>query len=108
MSSGPRWRAPVATAAALAGVYLLGIWAVWFTPQSGSVAFWWPAAGVSVSLVALTPRSWWPMLALGIALASFAANLTGGRTPVMAGAFGVANAAEAVIAGLMLKGATGR
>ena len=98
----------MATAAALAGVYLLGIWAVWFTPQAGSIAFWWPAAGVSVGLIAMAPRSWWPMLAVGIAVASFAANLTGGRTPLLSSAFGVANAAEAVVAGLMLKGATGR
>lgn len=108
MSSGSRWRAPVATAAALAGVYLLGILAVWFTPQAGSVAFWWPAAGVSVGLIAMAPRSWWPVLALGIGVMSVAANLTGGRTLLLASAFGVANAAEAVIAGLMLKGATGR
>ena len=49
MTSGSRWRAPLAIAAGSLGVYLLGIWAVWFTPQSGSVAFWWPAAGVSVA-----------------------------------------------------------
>ena len=108
MSSGARWRAPVATAAALAGVYLLGIWAVWFTPQSGSVAFWWPAAGVAVGLIAMAPRSWWPSLALGIALVSIAANLTGGRPLVLATGFGVGNAAEAVVGGLLLKGATGR
>ena len=98
----------MATAAALAGVYLLGTWAVWFTPQTGSIAFWWPAAGVSVCLIAMAPRSWWPMLAVGIAVASVAANLTGGRPLLLSSAFGVANAAEAVIAGLMLKGATGR
>lgn len=108
MSSGSRWRAPLAIAAALAGVYVLGVWAVWFTPQSGSVAFWWPAAGVSVLLIAMAPRAWWPMLAVGIAATSIAANLTGGRTLVLSSAFGVANAAEAVTAGLLLKGASGR
>ncbi len=108
MSSGARWSAPAATAAALLGVYLLGAWSFWFTPQSGSIAFWWPAAGVSVALIAMAQRSWWPFLACGIALASFLANLSGGRTVPVSAAFGIANAAEAVVAGLLLKGAGGR
>ena len=108
MSVGGRLRAPVATGAGLLAVYLLGTWAVWFTPVSGSVAFWWPAAGVAVTMVALAPRSWWPRLAVGIALASMAANLSGGRDWEVAAAFGAANATEAVVAGLLLKGADGR
>ncbi|MEJ7794829.1 MAG: ATP-binding protein [Nocardioides sp.] len=108
MSSGSRWRAPVATAVALAGVYLLGIWAVAFTSQAGSVAFWWPAAGLSVGLVALAPRSWWPGLWLCILVVTFAANVTGGRPVLLATGFATGNATEAVIAGLLLKGAGGR
>jgi PAS domain S-box-containing protein len=108
MSVGGRLRAPVAVAIGLLAVYLLGTWAVWFTPQSGSVAFWWPAAGAAVTLVALAPRPWWPWLGLGVAAASMAANLSGGRSWEVAAAFGVANAAEAVLAGLLLKGADGR
>lgn len=108
MSSGAPWRAPVAIATALLGIYLLGIWAVWFTPQTGSVAYWWPAAGVSVLLIALAPRSWWWWLGIAVMLVSSAANVTGGRSVEVAAAFGVANAAEAVIAGLLLKNARGK
>lgn len=107
MSSGSRWRTPLATAAALAGVYLLGIWAVAFTSQSGSIAFWWPAAGLSVGLVALAPRSWWPFLGLCVLLVTFAANMTGGRPVLLAMGFATGNATEAVIAGLLLKAAGG-
>ncbi len=105
---GERWRLPLAAGAALVSVYVLGAWAVWFTPESGSVAFWWPAAGVSVTFLALAPRSWWPALVGSIAVASFAANLSGDRGLGVAAAFTVANVAEAMIAGHLLKGADGR
>ena len=100
---GGRWRLPVTAGAALIAVYLLGAWAVYFTPESGSVALWWPAAGVSVTLLALAPRRWWPALVTGIVVASFAANVTGGRALDVALAFSLANATEAMIAGHLLK-----
>ena len=108
MTVGGRLRAPLAVAVGLLGVYLLGVWAVWFTPQSGSVAFWWPAAGLSVAMVALAPRSWGPGLAAGIALVSCLANLAGDRPVEVAVAFGLANAAEALLAGSILKDRDGR
>lgn len=108
MTVGGRLRTPVALAIGLAAVYLLGTGAVWFTPADGSVAYWWPAAGVSVALVALAPRAWWPAMAAGVAIVSTLANLSGGRTWEVAAAFGVANAVEAAVAGLMLKDERGR
>jgi PAS domain S-box-containing protein len=87
----------------LAGVYLAGAGAVLFAPQGSPVAAWWPAAGIAVALVLLSPRSWWPGLALGIVVASAAANVTGGRTLDISLLFGLANAAEAVVAGLYLR-----
>ena len=108
MTVAGRLRAPLAIAVGLLGVYLLGVWAVWFTPQSGSVAFWWPAAGLSVGMVALAPRRWAPGIAAGIALISVVANVSGGREVDVAVAFGAANAAEALVAGLLLKDLDGR
>ena len=104
---GMRWRMPLVVTAALAGVYLLGTWALLFSPSS-SLAFWWPAGGVAVALVAVAPRPWWPWLAVGVALASAAANVTGGRPWDVAVCFGITNAAEAAVAGLMLKRPSGR
>ena len=108
MTVGGRVRAPLAAAVGLLGVYLLGVWAVWFTPQSGSVAFWWPAAGLSVAMVALAPRSWSPGLAASIAAISCVANISGGRAVGIAVAFGLANATEALVAGWLLKDREGR
>lgn len=106
---GPTYAAKAAALATLVAVYLAGIGAVMFAPEDGAVSSWWPAAGLSVALIALAPRSWWPVLALGIVVASGAANVTGGREVAISLLFGIANAAEGVVAGLILKGrSTGR
>ena len=76
----------------LALVYVGGISAVYFAPESSEVATWWPAAGISVVLLVLSPRSWWPALAVGIAVSSGLANLTAGRTLELSALFGVASA----------------
>ena len=107
--SGRGWVTPAAAAAAvLVGVYLAGTGAVYFRPEGSSVAFWWPAAGLSVSLVASLPRSWAPGLAVAVAVVAGAANLTGGQTPELSLAYGVANAVEALVVGLALKDRSGR
>ena len=107
--SGRSWVAPAAAAAAtLVGVFLAGAGAAYFRPEGSSVAFWWPAAGMSVALVASLPRSWAPGLAVAVALVSGAANLAGGQTLELSAAYGVANALEALVAGLMLKDRSGR
>ena len=87
----------------LVAIYLAGIGAVNFTPEGGAVSSWWPAAGLSVALIAMAPRSWWPVLAVGVVVFSGAANVTGGRDLPVSALFGLANAAEAVVAGLILK-----
>ena len=63
----------------LALVYVGGISAVYFAPESSEVATWWPAAGISVVLLVLSPRSWWPALAVAIAVSSGLAKLTAGQ-----------------------------
>lgn len=93
----------VAAPAALIGIYVASTQAVSFAPDGGDVATWWPAAGIAVGLVALSPRRWWPLLALGIAVSSGAANITGGRPVDLAVAFGLSNAAEALVAATVLK-----
>ena len=106
--TGRGWFTPAAAAAAvLLGIYLAGTGAVYFRPEGSSVAFWWPAAGLAVALVATMPRSWTPGLAVAIAVVSAAANLTGGQTVELSLAYGLANAVEATIAGLALKDASG-
>lgn len=91
----------------LLGVYAAGVGAVHFAPADSDVATWWPAAGIAVSAVALTPRRWWPAIVAGVAISSAAANFTGGRDLEISTLFGLANAAEALVAGYFLTRLTG-
>lgn len=91
-------------AVSLVGVYFAGTQAVLFAPEQGAVASWWPAAGIAVALMALAPRPWWPLLGAGIVVSSGLANVTGGREWAVALCFGLANAAEALVGGWILKG----
>lgn len=52
----------------------------------------------------MAPRTRWPVLVAGIVVAGTLASLTGGREPGIALCFGLANGAEAVVAGVILKG----
>ena len=93
---------------ALVVIYVAGTQAVHLAPYEGAVASWWPGAGIAVSLFALAPRRWWPALIAGVIIASSAANFTAGRAFEVSLVFGLANTAEAVVAGLVLKrGITG-
>src|SRR6187549_3446157 len=82
----------------LGAVYVAGVGAVVFAPEDDPVASWWPAAGIAVALIALAPRRWWWRLAVGIAVVSAIANVTGGRPLDLSACFGVANCAEALVA----------
>ena len=89
----------------IAAVYGAGAGAVLFAPDGDPVATWWPAAGIAVALVSLAPRRFWWALAGGIAVVSALANVTGGRPLDLSACFGVANAAEAVVAACSCAGA---
>ena len=106
--NGRRWAGPAAVAVALLGVYVAGTSAVLFRPEGSDVSFWWPAAGISVALVALVPRRQVLPVVLGIFAVSLAANLSGGQTADLSIAYSIANAAEALVAGMLLKGPDGR
>lgn len=101
-----RWNWWVWALLALAGVFVLGVTAVRFAPPGSTVAVWWPAAGLAVSFLLATGRDRRAYVFLvGVLLFSGAANYYGGRPPVVALCFGVANAAEAaVVHGLLTRG----
>ena len=89
--------------ALLVAEYVAGVGAVVFAPPDDPVASWWPAAGIAVALIALAPREWWWRLTVAIAVVSALANVSGGRSLELSACFGVANAAEAIVAGAMLR-----
>lgn len=90
-STRPSWWAWLLAAAA---IFALSLISVNMTPPGGSVAAWWPAAGVSALFILMVPRSrWWAVLVM-VAVVTMTANILGGRDVPIAGAFGVANAVE--------------
>lgn len=97
LSSRRGWLA--AALVALLGVLVLGVTAVRFAPQGSSVAVWWPAAGVAVAFLLLSgpDRRRADVFVVGVLVASGLANYYGGRPPLVAAAFGVANALEAFV-----------
>ncbi len=101
-----RWNWWVWALLSLVGVFVLGVTAVRFAPPGSTVAVWWPAAGLAVSFLLATGRDRRAYVFLvGVLLSSGAANYYGGRPPVVALCFGVANAAEAaVVHGLLTRG----
>jgi PAS domain S-box-containing protein len=100
---GQTWSRHATTLGVLAAIYLVGTQAVYFAPPGSAVAAWWPGAGLAVALLALSPRSTWTFLAPCVLLATAAANTTGGRPLDVALLFGLANAAEAVVAAAVLQ-----
>ncbi len=100
---GSPWARRLAAVTTLAAIFVLGLLSVHLTPPHSEVAGWWPAAGVSVGLLAVAPRRAWPLLVAGLVLVTGAANVVGGRGLDVSTGFALANAAEAVVGGLVLK-----
>lgn len=104
MTSSGRFRpAHLGALASSAAIVVTAVIAVALTPGDTYVAHWWPAAGISLALVALAPRSWWPWLGVTIAVCSAAGNHLGGVPLGLAAVFGLVNACAAVSAGLCLR-----
>jgi PAS domain S-box-containing protein len=100
---GSPWARQLATVTTLAAIFVLGLLSVHLTPPHSEVAGWWPAAGVSVGLLAVAPRAAWPALVAGLVAFTGAANLVGGRELDVSTGFALSNAAEAVVGALVLK-----
>ena len=49
----------------LGAVFGAGVIAIASAPDGSTIAIWWPAAGIAVALLALTPRAWWWCLVPG-------------------------------------------
>lgn len=95
----PIWALPVAAVV----IFAAGIFGVRFAPQGSQVAVWWPAAGLAVLLMLLTPPGRRRYLSLAVILvATAAANAVAGRPLHVAAAFAVANTIEAFIVSQLL------
>ena len=91
-----------ASAALLAGVVAAGAVAVHFAPDGQAVATFWPAAGLGLILLALTPMRRWLVLAPLLALATAAGDVVADRGVRLAVTHGVVEAIALVIGALLV------
>ena len=84
-------------------VFALGATSLLTTPSGSAVAIWWPAAGVAIGALALSPRRWWPILFTGVVIGSLGANLIGGHPLRVAIGYSLFNALEALVAAAVLR-----
>jgi PAS domain S-box-containing protein len=89
----------------LVATYAVATVSVAWRPDDNVVAAWWPAGGLAVALVALSRPGWGRLLVAtsSVVVATGLANYTAGRDVDISLALGLANAAEAVVAGLVLR-----
>jgi signal transduction histidine kinase len=96
-------------AVVLGGFYALGaLLPFWFlgSPQSGAALF--APAGLTVSVLLLSPRRTWPLWLAVVAIAEMAVDLTHGQTVGMALGFAAANVVEPIGGALAMIWATRR
>lgn len=104
MSNPGRRQVAAPVALVLLGIVLAaGVLALATKPEDAPAATWWPAAGIAVALLGLTPRRWWWGLVPALVVVTAAANLIGGRPLDLALWFGVANATEALAVAALLR-----
>ncbi|MBF4163405.1 PAS domain S-box protein [Nocardioides acrostichi] len=109
--SGHRFLSLPMTSLLLGVVYLAGTTSVMLRPAGNPVAVWWPAAGVAVALVVYTRPGRAPLALafVSVLVVTALANMTAGRDAASAFGFGLGNAGEAVVAGLIIRaGSPGR
>ncbi len=101
MGNSGRLRLPVAVLV-LPVVLGASVLAIASAPEGSPVAIWWPAAGIGVALLVLTPRRWWWWLVPGILVATGTANLVEDRPLDLSAWLAAGNACEAVVAATFL------
>src|SRR5262245_65181169 len=99
-NSSPRkwWLAPVGLAVGVGVAYFLAArLSLFLQTQPDGVAVFWPAAGISSGiLIAFGRDARWPV-AVGVIVATIAANLTSDRNIWSSSVFALCNAGEALL-----------
>jgi PAS domain S-box-containing protein len=82
--------------------FLAGAGALAVGQVTGSTAAWWPAAGIGVVAVLLTPRRHWPVV-LGLLFLAYAlANFTADRSVLVSSLLGLADLSETIIVAVLI------
>ncbi|HEX8768982.1 MAG TPA: MASE1 domain-containing protein, partial [Jatrophihabitans sp.] len=69
-----------------------------------ATAAWWPAAGLSLAVLARSPRRWWPYLLAGVAFSSGLARLLVGASIWASACYTVASVLECLVAARFVAG----
>jgi PAS domain S-box-containing protein len=98
----------VVVGALVVAAFLAGAGALAVGQATGSTAAWWPAAGIGVVAVLLTPRRHWPMV-LGLLFLAFTlANTTADRSILVSSLLGLADLSETFIVATLITRYVGR
>src|SRR5262249_13832365 len=73
----------------------------WFGASNIGLAFF-PAAGVTIAALILTPRPWWPVVLLAAGTAQLLVDVAHGLNPRIALGYASANVVEPLTAGVLL------
>ena len=82
---------------------LLAFLGRWTIVDHHALSMVWPAAGVSVLLLGMTPKRWWPVILGVVAFATYGVNVLDGTTHAQAIVFAVSNVVQATAAVLVLR-----
>ena len=100
----PRWARMSTAAVALGVVYALGaLLPFWFLSSPDAGAAFFPAAGLTLAALLLTPPRTWPLWLAAVAVAEVAVDLTHHQTVPMALGFAVANVVEPLLGAAALR-----
>ena len=87
-----------------AGVFvLLAVFGLWTNVDHHALSMVWPAAGVSVLLLGMTPTRWWPAILAVVAVATYGVNMLDGTSQSQASVFALSNVVQATSAVLLLR-----
>lgn len=90
------WR-PALVAALLVSTLAAGLIGIEISQETDTTASWWPAAGVGIVALLISPRRWWPALVGAVFVANFLANAFGGRPLDASALLALADVLETVI-----------
>ncbi len=98
----------VLVGALVVAAFLAGAGALAVGEATGSTAAWWPAAGIGVVAVLLTPRRNWPVVLGFLVLAYALANFTADRSILVSSLLGLADGAETIVVAILVRKYVGR
>ena len=90
------WRR-VLVAGLIVATLAAGLIGIEISKATDTTASWWPAAGVGVVTLFVSPRSWWPRLIVALYVANLLGNVFGGHTWDASACLALADVLETIV-----------